>query len=433
MSNNICHTCQRNFTARSRRATCSVCSIHVHASCDPLLTDGVLKAMTVDPLSRIRYICNDCLPYLETLRRMHRADDDSSTCAMDNSVLSFRSVPSTKLEDEPVDLINAPISDSKHEHESVTKRLDVIEEKLELISQGLISRLHQAQPTSQSPKLPISYSDAVVKGTSRVSTKNETKNLKASLMESFTLICTNIPESESPSLRERQEADRKSWSELCSVLELDVHPVQLTRLSRPPTSPHAGEPRLLRVLMKNESDVETVLLSAFKLRLAKSIIRIYPDIPWKERKILKDGAKFVTMDVDLRSVFVHGVPELKDADELKNKQHDCTEWKYIKELLGVDNIITTKIFRLPHSTNYKGNGPRILKVTLSSDQIVTSLLSSWYQHRNIAPPDLRKRGYLPRKTEKDKSDNVALIDSAINTSSSKPLDVVTINVPRPVQ
>ena len=431
MSSNICHTCQRNFSARSRRATCSVCSAQVHASCDPLLTDGVLKAMTVDPLSRVRYICSDCLPFLETLRRMRCADDDSSTCAMDNSVLSFRTAPSNKLEDEPADRLNASISDSKHKHESVTKRLDVIEEKLELLSQGLISRLHQAQPTPQSPKLPISYSDAVVKGTSRDSAKNETKNNKA-FVESFTLICTNVPESESPSLRERQEADRKSWSDLCSVLELDVHPVQLTRLSRPPRSPHAGEPRLLRVLMKNESDVETVLLSAFKLRLAKSVIRIYPDIPWRERKHRKDEAKVVTMDDDLRSVFVHGVPELKDADELKNKQHDCTEWKYIKELLGVDNIITTKIFRLPHSTKYKGNGPRILKVSFSSDQMVTSLLSSWYQHRNIAPPDLRIRGYLPRKTEKDNSDNIAPIDSVTHTTSSKPLDG-TKNVLRPVQ
>lgn len=406
---------------------CSVCSQLVHASCDPLLTDSVLKAITTDAFSRIRYICADCLPFLETLRRMRSADQDSSTCAMDNSVLSFQTVPSSALDDVPIELIDAPISVSKRDHANVTQRLNVIEEKLEMLSKAIIPSPRNTEPA------PTSYSDALAKGIPRTNVKNESKNIKAPNLEALTLICSNIPESDSPSLRERQEADKKSWSELCSVLEVNIHPVQLTRLSRPPKSPHAGEPRLLRVLLKNESDVETVLLAAFKLRLAKSVIRIYPDIPWRDRQLRKEDHKKDTRIDDFRAVFVHGVPELNDTDELKNKQHDCSEWRYIKELLGTDNIITTRLSRLPHSTNYKGTGPRILKVCLNSEQMVSSLLSSWYQHRRNAPPDLRIRGFLRRKAERDASVPTAASVVLDNATNSQPLTVASKNLLRPVQ
>ncbi|KAF8568447.1 hypothetical protein P879_08100 [Paragonimus westermani] len=59
-----------------------------------------------------------------------------------------------------------------------------------------------------------------------------------------TVICTNVPESGAPSLQARHEEEKQRWNEILKEVGLNLPAVNLARLSRPPISPHASEPRL---------------------------------------------------------------------------------------------------------------------------------------------------------------------------------------------
>ncbi|KAF8566198.1 hypothetical protein P879_10858 [Paragonimus westermani] len=54
-----------------------------------------------------------------------------------------------------------------------------------------------------------------------------------------TVICTNVPESGAPSLQARHEEEKQRWNEILKEVELKLPAVNLTRLSKPPISPHA--------------------------------------------------------------------------------------------------------------------------------------------------------------------------------------------------
>ncbi|KAF8570746.1 hypothetical protein P879_00908 [Paragonimus westermani] len=49
-----------------------------------------------------------------------------------------------------------------------------------------------------------------------------------------TIICTNVPESRSPSLQARHEEEKQRWNEILKEVGLNFPVVDLTRLSRPP-------------------------------------------------------------------------------------------------------------------------------------------------------------------------------------------------------
>ncbi|CAH8477288.1 unnamed protein product, partial [Schistosoma rodhaini] len=60
--------------------------------------------------------------------------------------------------------------------------------------------------------------------------------------------------------------DRMLWGELIKRLELPrIEPLTVTRLTRGKDSNHLNHPRLLRVTLKNASDVEDVLLASHLL------------------------------------------------------------------------------------------------------------------------------------------------------------------------
>ncbi|KAF8563962.1 hypothetical protein P879_10300 [Paragonimus westermani] len=98
-----------------------------------------------------------------------------------------------------------------------------------------------------------------------------------------TVICTNVPESGALSPQARHEEEKQRWSEILIEVGLNFPVGNLTRLSRPPISPHAGEPRLLRVTLEALSAVEEVLLAVYQLRLKQSPITVFADIQWTER------------------------------------------------------------------------------------------------------------------------------------------------------
>jgi hypothetical protein len=123
-----------------------------------------------------------------------------------------------------------------------------------------------------------------------------------------------------------------------------------------------------------------------------------------ERKKIRENPEEARVQRDKRAVFIHGVPELKDAEETKNRQHDCQEWRYIQELLELNKVLTMDIRRLPKSSKYKGSGPRILKVLVQSEDMVTEVLKTWYQRRRTSPPELRMRSALLHTFNRQLSD-----------------------------
>lgn len=253
--------------------------------------------------------------------------------------------------------------------------------------------------------------------------KTETKKQQ----ETLTVICTNIPEPTSTSLATRREEEMQRWSALCKQLGTNVKPTTLTRLSRKKDSPHAGEPRLLRVTLEDMSDVETILLASYLLKETGST-RIYPDIPWTER-VKRQAAEphSAAEDKNKRAILIHGVPELEDTDKAANHLHDCGEWSYIQQLLELDNTLATDVFRLPRSPNYRGSGPRILKVTLLNTTMVTAVLDAWYQHKHKAPELRIRPTVLPTNRAQTETEptKVSKITPAIEPPASfrdKPID-----------
>ncbi|KAF8560893.1 hypothetical protein P879_03012 [Paragonimus westermani] len=118
-----------------------------------------------------------------------------------------------------------------------------------------------------------------------------------------TVIRTNVPESGAPSLQARHEEEKQRWNEILKEVGLNLPAVNLTRLSRPPISPHASEPRLLRVTLESMSAVEEVLLTAHRLRLKQSPISVcgHP----VDRANAKTRRKVYTSEVEMSTLFLY--------------------------------------------------------------------------------------------------------------------------------
>lgn len=178
----------------------------------------------------------------------------------------------------------------------------------------------------------------------------------------------------------------------------------------------------MRVTLSTSEDVETVLLTAHRLRDGDNKIRIYPDIPWNERreqhKLTPPEAK---SSRNRLTVYVHGVPETTDTDEKEQNSHDIAEWRYVLDLLGLHNMVCTSVARTPTSPNYKGTGPKLLRVTMLSEAMATAVLTAWKENRKLLPTELLIR---PSKNNSltDRQDD----DSLANNPQSAVGDVSEI-------
>jgi hypothetical protein len=220
------------------------------------------------------------------------------------------------------------------------------------------------------------------------STERLPKQPKSLGSSDLSIICTNVPESNSTSIQGRSADEQNQWETIVKSISAPLSPVSLTRLVRHHKSTHFGEPRLLRVTFKTEKDMEAVLLSSYKLRQEAHKIRIFPDVPWIDRQKRKNAP--TTRDShDVKSVYIHGVPEVSPEDVGKTRDHDHTEWAYILTSLSLENVCATSITRVPRSPNYLGNGPRIMKVSLLTDDMVNVVCQCWKQNRYKFPSELR--------------------------------------------
>lgn len=208
------------------------------------------------------------------------------------------------------------------------------------------------------------------------------------------LVCTNVPESKSTTIQGKLIDDRSQWDSICTALGIRTDPTMLKRIARHPNSVHYGEPRLLRVTLNSADETETVLLSANRLSKTSSEVRILPDVPWKERS--KDGSiqEGNKKHHDKRVVIVHGVPEHQAPCSDEAQAHDRDQWRYIREALSLENLVATSLTRIPMSPNYKGSGPRLLKLVLQSETAAQSMLENWAKFRDRLPTEIRLKAVL---------------------------------------
>ena len=202
-------------------------------------------------------------------------------------------------------------------------------------------------------------------------------------------ICTNIPETTDSLLASRQKHDMNEWEKLCSDLKLEtIHPVSLIRLNRSIKSPHKDQPRLLKVTVNNEKELEDILLSAYLLRDGRSESRrIYPDVPLPERLMSSKNTDGNRLD---RSLVLLGVPEASSTD-MRNVDpyQDAEQWRYISNLLGTNDVTVMDTFRIPLSPKYEGSGPRPLKLTFLNSSMKEKVQAMWRERRHTIPREVR--------------------------------------------
>ncbi|CAH8443811.1 unnamed protein product [Dicrocoelium dendriticum] len=163
------------------------------------------------------------------------------------------------------------------------------------------------------------------------------------------IVCTNVPESKSNTIKGKLTDDRNQWGSICTSIGVHANPTILQRISRHPNALHYGEPRLLRVTLNSADETEAVLLSANRLRNDSSGVRILPEIPWKERSGDPANKDRYRISQDKKTVIAHGVPELTDSSSDDAQIHDREQWHYIREVLSLENVVVTSLTRIPIS------------------------------------------------------------------------------------
>lgn len=322
--------------------------------------------------------------------RDHKIEDDKLWFCQDcGSIPIFR-------------LLTTIIKRQERQISMLEKRLSAVESAKPQMTQTFAERVESAFTTT----VPITEpnhneSSKEQKSSQNTSNHNNQCSVLKKNTEDLTVICSNLPEPTATSLKARHEEEVKSWQTICEVMGLNIQPASLTRLSRPRSSPHAGEPRLLRVTLKNMKDVEAVLLSSHLLRKESIEARIFPDIPWSERQKSKKDPKTARINRSKRTLMIHGIPESSDDNEWSKRENDRREWNFVQELLGMKDILTTGLTRIPHSPKYQGSGPRILKVSLLNEIMVDTLVESWNFNKRILPPELKLRTFSSLKQRSD--------------------------------
>ncbi|KAF8571510.1 hypothetical protein P879_05158 [Paragonimus westermani] len=142
------------------------------------------------------------------------------------------------------------------------------------------------------------------------------------------------------------------------------------------------------------SAVEEVLLAVHQLRLKQSPIRVFADIPWTERIRRREEKSTHQKLRDVNAVFIHGVPKCTVMDTVEAKTHECSQWRFLQEVIELKTTLTTNITRLPKRSNYPG--PRIVKVSFLTQQMATAALEAFCDHRRFV--QIRMRPYKESST-----------------------------------
>ncbi|MES9975156.1 MAG: hypothetical protein ABW094_12920 [Candidatus Thiodiazotropha sp.] len=194
------------------------------------------------------------------------------------------------------------------------------------------------------------------------------------------VMIVNLPECTSTRLDERDEAERRAWGQLCQALGLETTPpIRTTRIG----DRQRSTIRPLRVELPNEAVAETMILASNALgRTDFKGVRIYPDVSWSEREARRISLK-TTPAKEIsrrRSVILHGIPESTSQVPLEQLHHDRAQWAYLKSVMcpvptAIRAAYLTRLPRPAHLSQM--TQPRLLRLTLANQEMVTQLLEAW--------------------------------------------------------
>ncbi|VDP49805.1 unnamed protein product [Schistosoma margrebowiei] len=139
---------------------------------------------------------------------------------------------------------------------------------------------------------------------------------KLTTVRDDSLIIMNLVDKPDLPLSLQDKNDRMLCDELNKKLEIPrIESLTVTRLTRGKDSKPLNHPRLLRITLKNATDVEDVLLSSHLLK-SNGNVRILPDIPYSERNIIRNIPKESREKFFRgRNIIVQGIPENADPTQ----------------------------------------------------------------------------------------------------------------------
>jgi hypothetical protein len=225
------------------------------------------------------------------------------------------------------------------------------------------------------------------------------------------------------------------WKKLCELMGLTtVTPLSLVRLSRSPKSPHQDKPRLLKVIVSSEKDLENILLSAHTLRDGREdSCRVFADVPWTER--YKNRSKSATSDnANAKSLILLGVPEATDTSMGESlSHHDAQQWGFISTVIGAHDVAVVDTFRIPNSPKYQGSGPRPLKLTLLTEGMAETIRIKWKQSAHYLPKYIRISSRVHRQqTIKTEILQVDIDADNVLNNTLKNAELPTLQGPAPI-
>lgn len=373
----LCSKCQKSVSRDIVSVRCEFCGHCVHAECDETLTVQSLKMVNDDRHPSICYQCPNC-------RTSHLVGRFKSANSAENDKSFGMEIRMSHLE-EQLKQITAVLQHLLDQN----KCLPTATQKANPNNLTAASRTRSPVKLLEAKKdiEIVTRKNSKSKSNIPVISKNKVASSKAAL----SVICTNVPEATDTLLANRHEHDMSQWDKLCSRMSLKpIKPVSLTRLSRKPGSVHNDKPRLLKVAVQNEKELEDILLSAYLLRdCEKTDNRIFADVPWKERE--KSAHKGKHREIEKgKSLLILNIPEpASDSDMQCQNKHDYHQWKYLSDAIEANNEAVIDIFRIPKSPKYEGNGPRPLKLTFLTTAMADTVYKNWNRFRYKLPREIR--------------------------------------------
>ena len=364
-----CAACGKLVSPKVQVVTCLSCKLGVHTSCDATLTPTSIDQILSDTHPAIHYLCAKC-----------RLDDNTTSLKkLEDRVRVLEELLNKILKDQPPTIL--------HNYETKTIAS----------SSGTYPPLPRERTPQSENDQPVvitatqnteNVRSVVITATKKGNTaQSNPQKCVAKIRHDLSVICTNVTELNDTLLQRRHNHDKDEWEKLCCRMKLNpIEPVTITRLARSLDSPNRDKPKLLKVTVATEKELEDILLSAYLLKDAtENNQRVFADVPWWERTLKARNA-----GVDRskhRNLILLGVPEAEDPS--KQKQHDSLQWKFISDTLSLKNTAVVDVFRIPKSPKYIGVGPRPLKLTFLRDDMLEETRIQWQENHKLLPKYLR--------------------------------------------
>ena len=392
-----CSHCKRGVTNRSRAIACAHCELWVHITCEPLISVELYNALMKHPQAPLDYCCQIC-------RKLKPSTDNMNTANVSTQTTTSQETTKIKTKTAKTQTTTHQETTTAKTHTAKGSRNSRNRPAQDKASDSNPSELPHSNNTSMTGPLNLRTDNVLAPIAARTikisSVREPTKCDKAQGTQEIhispnTLIVLNAPECTANSLITREAADTSIWRDLCQMLKVpQIDPKRIVRIG-----PKTGT-RPMRVELHATSAVDTILIAGSTLRAnSDSKIRVSPDLPWHIRQI-RQKARQAGGDPQRRcNVILHGIPESPLADPQDACTHDAQQWAFIRNKLGLSPLDARvcNISRIPRPLHLSNiSAPRLLRVSLITEEMASTVLSSWDTSHNMFPRDIRVHQDRPR-------------------------------------